>query len=357
MRLRHLCCVLSISLLSHPIHASSDPRIIASYLNWDIALFYDQNVKSCVAISKGNPYEHKEEEEVMEEEMMEEEMMEEEVMEEEMMEEEVIEEVIEEEIVEEEVIEEAPLAIGGYDFGIEAEPEVIAQPESIEPFEYEENLHPYEFGPFTDEIIIPSNDDEEIAQNLSPAEQGLLELPDYNVEIAKIPSQSEQKTANEDSDPNIVVESEQEPPEEIAPEEIASEQITEIDTEKLLAEAKAEADKKNIKKGAFFITNWPQRSEYFDISIRPQALLETGKTAWLLFPDNSRFVLTQSKLDAKPNPYLRAEILKRLRQNRFAEVVNYDQNGEQIRHYYDLQGINYALSALLRFCPLPHYPE
>ena len=350
MRLRYLCCVLSISLLSHPIHASSDPQIIASYLNWDIALFYDQNVKSCVAISKGNPYEHEEEEEEIEEEEV--------VEEEEIIEEEI--EVVEE--IEEEVIEEEIVALGAYDYGIEHEPELIEEPETIETSEveaepeYGKNLQPYEFGPFTDDIIIPISAEEEarlLAEAEAEAASRPLTLPAYNVEIAKIASQLQQETANEDGNPELVAESEQEG---------ISDGVKEIDTEKLLAEAKAEDDKKrkaalNLKKGAFFITNWPQRREYFDISIRPQALLHTGKTAWLLFPDNSRFVLTQSKLDAKPNPYLRAEILKRLRQNRFAEVVNYDKDGELIRHYYDLQGINYALSALLRFCPLPHYPD
>ena len=339
MHLQKLCSVLIILLLSTPIksiHASSDPRIVATYLNWEISLFYDQNVKSCVAISKGNYYEHREEK--------------------------VVEEIIEEEapVAEEASIEEddtmefdtieKPVNIGAYDYGVDGDPRS------------NRNSSTYDFGQFNDDLIVAKSIDDETSDE----------------DPATITSQAEQETINVDNDPNIIPQSEQtaqeeiaqeeaaqeeEAQEEIAQEEEAQEEVAKIDTDKILAEARAEyegkqsAAAKNIQKGAFLITSWPKRSEYFDISIRPQALLQTDKTSWLIFPDNSRFVLTQSKLDAKPNPYLRAEIIKRLRENRFAEVVNYNQDGDQLRYYYDLRGIDHALSALIKFCPLPHYPE
>ncbi len=293
MRLQKLCSVIIILLLSIPTqltHASSDPRIVATYLNWEISLFYDQNVKSCVAISKGNYYQHTEKE--------------------------VAEEISEaKEAVEEgddtskfEIIDK-PVNIGEFDYGVDGNP--------IE----NQNSSTYDFGKYSDDLIKakPNNDE----------------------------------TNSEASEP-ITSQAEQETPEEVAPE---------IDTNKILAEARADyegkqsREAKNLQKGAFLITSWPKRREYFDISIRPQTLLKTDKTSWLIFPDDSRFVLTQSKLDAKPNPYLRTEIIKRLRENRFAEVVNYNQDGDQLRYYYDLRGIEYALSALIKFCPLPHYPE
>ncbi len=319
MHLQKLCSVLIILLLSTPIksiHASSDPRIVATYLNWEISLFYDQNVKSCVAVSKGNYYEHPEEK--VEEEIIEEEAP-------------VAEE---EDILEFDTIEK-PVNIGAYDYGVDGNP--------ID----NSNSSTYDFGEFNDDLIVAKPIDDESSD----------EAP------TTITSQVEQETINVDNNPNIIPESEQIEPEEIVEEAAEEDTITKIDTDKILAEARAEYEgkqseaAKNMQKSAFLITSWPKRSEYFDISIRPQALLQTDKTSWLLFPDNSRFMLTQSKLDAKPNPYLRAEIIKRLRENRFAEVINYNQDGEQLRYYYDLRGIDHALSALIKFCPLPHYPE
>ena len=310
MRLQKLCSVIIILLLSapiSPIHASSDPRIVATYLNWEISLFYDQNVKSCVAISKGNYYAHTEAEP---EESVEEEAP-------------IEEEEIGDDISEFDITEK-PINIGEFDYGVDGNP--------IE----NENSSIYDFGEFSDELITAKSSD---AENTAEPEI--------------ITSEAEQETINADANTDNNPESKQETPEE----------VTEIDTAKILAEARADyegkqsREAKNLQKGAFLITSWPKRREYFDISIRPQALLKTDKTSWLIFPDESRFVLTQSRLDAKPNPYLRAEIIKRLRENRFAEVVNYNQDGDQLRYYYDLRGIEHALSALIKFCPLPHYPE
>ena len=56
-------------------------------------------------------------------------------------------------------------------------------------------------------------------------------------------------------------------------------------------------------------------------------ILQQGTDAVLIFPDDNHYALTQSKIDAKPNPYLRAEILNNLRQHRFAEVINYSKSG------------------------------
>ena len=298
MRLQKLCSVIIILLLSIPVKpadASSNPRIVATYLNWEISLFYDQNVKSCVAISKGNYYQHPEP-----------------VVAEESAEEEVKKEAIDEnDKASEFEILKKPTNIGEFDYGVDGNP--------IE----NKNSSIYDFGKYSEDLIKakPSIDD---ADTKAPA---------------LITSQEEPET----------------------PEEVI--ELPKIDTDKILAEARAEyegkqsTEAKNLQKGVFLITSWPKRREYFDISIRPQALLKSDEKSWLIFPDQSRFVLTQSKLDAKPNPYLRTEIINRLRENRFAEVVNYAQDGKQLRYYYDLRGIEYALSALIKFCPLPHYPE
>ena len=330
MRLKNLCSVLMMLLLpATPIHASSNPRIVASYLNWEISLFYDQDVKSCVAISKGNYYEHSPAELVETEEKTE-------------ATNEKQESIDENDDISEFETTEKPVNIGEYDYGVDGNP--------IE----DKNSSIHDFGEFDDEVI-----------RAKLVDDGTVEEPETII------SQMEQETLNADGNPDIIPEAQQETPkeivgeivEEVAEEVVAEEAISKIDTDKILAEARAEyegklsKEAKNLQKGVFLITNWPKRREYFDISIRPQALLKTDKTSWLIFPDHSRFVLTQSKLDAKPNPYLRAEIIKRLRENSFAEVVSYNQNGDQLRYYYDLRGIEHALSALIKFCPLPHYPE
>ncbi|MCH9844263.1 MAG: hypothetical protein K0U39_02030 [Alphaproteobacteria bacterium] len=388
MRLRKLCSVLIILLLSapaKPIHASSNPRIIATYLNWDIALFYDQNVKSCVAISKGTYYTPKEEI------------------------------IVEEEVVEDETpiiapptpendIAEKPINIGIYDFGVDGNPQTKEDDSAI-----------YDFGRFDDEVITLFAGDKDEAVTEIPseeelgtrAEEKLFDSPDGNPNNQQAISDAKQETLYVDGEFNIIPQTRKRGPiyidddftaipqannyvddelniipeakqteeeEEVEQEAIfldndlkiipeTEEIITDIDTEKLLAEAqeKYEAQQdaipKNIQKGAFFITNWPKRNEYFEISVRPEALLQHGTEAVLIFPDDKNYALTQSKLDAKPNPYLRVEILNHLRQHRFAEVINYNKNGKEMRYYYDLQGIDHALSALIKFCPLPHAPN
>ncbi len=124
-------------------------------------------------------------------------------------------------------------------------------------------------------------------------------------------------------------------------------------------------DKKNKSEGVtpaintddidafLFITNWPERKEYLAISARTHILLKKNKNAWLVFPNNQRFPLQQNAIDAKPNPRYRADILNLLRNNPYVEIVNYTNNGQEVRKYYDLQGIDNALAALIRFCPLP----
>ncbi len=108
----------------------------------------------------------------------------------------------------------------------------------------------------------------------------------------------------------------------------------------------------NIKT-ILFITNWPLRKEYLAISIRSFAILEQGKTAWLIFPDNTRIPFLQAELDAKPNPAHRASIIRTLQKHQQVEIVTYSKDGQEIKRNFQLQSLDAALATLNRFCPLP----
>ncbi len=106
-------------------------------------------------------------------------------------------------------------------------------------------------------------------------------------------------------------------------------------------------------KTVLFITNWPLQKEYLAISVRSFAVLQSEKTAWFIFPDNKRFPLTQSELDARPNARLRANILSAMQQHQTLEIVTYAKDGQEIRRHFQLHALDAALATLNRFCSLP----
>ena len=125
------------------------------------------------------------------------------------------------------------------------------------------------------------------------------------------------------------------------------------DEDKLQDAQNALAKEASRANAYFFITSWPQRSEYLALSARSPILLHDHKPSWLLFPDNSRFPLMQEGVYLKSEPKNRARILRLLRKHKNLQMVNYDQDNKEHRTNFNLKGIDAALAALLQYCPLP----
>ena len=133
----------------------------------------------------------------------------------------------------------------------------------------------------------------------------------------------------------------------------ADEQKLAEDEDRLQEAQTALAKEASRANAYFFITSWPQRSEYLALSARSPILLHDHKPSWLLFPDNSRFSLTQEGVYLKSEPKNRARILRLLRKHKNLQMVNYDQDNKEHRANFNLKGIDAALAALLQYCPLP----